>query len=202
MQRQRRQAGRSGQFYGRDGNGFRPDGKTVCLFGVLELPQRCDGVGQAVRYAEAISASSRKLQNVPRLLAQSLDERNDALRSFVAAWTGLEVLVAVTFSTYEAAFMGSFMQVLPAAAGPAAERTREVMATRYRVLDRFVIMASSLDLEGCGPDIKQFETVKKQRDRFVHTMSGEPADLPTGAVQSLLRKYLRLHLEVSSARRH
>jgi hypothetical protein len=156
----------------------------------------------AVRYAEAISASSRKLQNVPRLLAQSLDDRNDALRSFVAAWTGLEVLVAVTFSTYEAMFLESFRGALPAAASSAIERIREVMGTRYRLLDRFVIMASSLDPEGCAPDIAQFERVKRERDRFVHTMSGEPADLPTGTVQSLLRKYLRLHLEASSGRRH
>ena len=67
------------------------------------------------------------------------------------------------------------------------------MTDKYKIRDKFVVIASELDAADSDADIDAFQKFKKERDA-IHDMSAPPDTLPIDPVRNLLRKYLRLHL--------
>jgi len=68
------------------------------------------------------------------------------------------------------------------------------MKDKYRLADKFAIIASALDPAGADQDIAVFTELKGIRDAFFHALSTNPDQLPGETTRRLLRKYLSLHL--------
>jgi len=149
---------------------------------------------EAAEFAQALLALPSNLVNVPRLLALSEETGGDRLRCFLAAWAGLEIFTSAAFKPYEADFMGAVQAAVPSGTAALVRRLQEVMSDKYRLADRFTIIASALSPEDADADLSVFRVLKKARDDFAHSMSSDPGALPLEDTQRLLRKYLRLHL--------
>lgn len=156
------------------------------------LPEQA---AEAVKLARALDQAPKNLRHVPRLLAQSHEARLQPLSAFISAWAGLEILIVATFDHYEALWTETLHRALPGTALSVANRVRAVMKDKYRLADKFAIMASALDPAGADEDLASFMALKQMRDAFFHTLSADPQDLPGEATRRLLRKYLSLHLE-------
>lgn len=67
------------------------------------------------------------------------------------------------------------------------------MADKYRLTDKFLVIAASLSPDTADSDAAEFARVKKVRDEFLHGQDIEPP-FPTAAIQALAKAYLRRHL--------
>ncbi|MDK1493079.1 hypothetical protein QN219_24040 [Sinorhizobium sp. 7-81] len=72
------------------------------------------------------------------------------------------------------------------------------MSDKYRLADKFLIIATILLPESAADDDTEFRRLKKSRDGVFHG-TDDPADVfPTGAIQKLLLKYLLAHLQAAN----
>jgi Pentapeptide repeats (8 copies) len=81
----------------------------------------------------------------------------------------------------------------PPARAPFITRLRDVMKDKYNIRDKFIVIASELDIADANSDIELFIRAKDKRDA-IHKMSVPPEALPIHEARHLLRKYLELHL--------
>lgn len=133
------------------------------------------------------------------LLITSLNRATDALQAFISAWSALEIFVNANFkATYEARWFDIMENGAPLAAKPVFERFKDVMSDKYRLADKFLIIASVLDASGAATDAGKFRQLKSVRDSVSHALE-IPAHLPTEAVQGLLLKYMLLHIDRPAA---
>jgi hypothetical protein len=133
------------------------------------------------------------------LLTTSLDRRTDELEAFIAAWSALEIFVNATFkTTYELRWFDIMQNGAPISAKPVFQRFKDVMSDKYRLADKFLIIASVLDSDSATNDAEIFRNLKSVRDNLSHGLE-TPTHLPTEAVQNLLFKYLSLHLDRSQS---
>ena len=86
----------------------------------------------------------------------------------------------------------------PVAAKPVFERFKDVMSDKYRLADKFLIIASVLDATAAATDAAEFRNLKAVRDGLLHALE-TPEHLPTEAVQRLLFKYMLLHIDRPAA---
>jgi hypothetical protein len=129
------------------------------------------------------------------LLVISLRKSIDHLQAFISAWSALEIFVNTSFKrTYESDWLEIMEAGAPVSAKPVFKRFKEIMSDKYRLADKFLIMASVLDPEAAPSDSKDFRKLKKVRDDLLHGLES-PRDLPIEAVQSLLIKYMTLHCD-------
>lgn len=123
---------------------------------------------------------------------------NGRLHSFIAAWAGLEVFIVKKFNELlarirpQAKVSGIHQKLF--------DRMFSVMDGKYRVLDKFIILASYYDEAGADADIALFTKLKDSRDQFFHTMKIGVVDLPLDEVRYLLEKYLKLYLDENGKR--
>ena len=130
------------------------------------------------------------------LLITSLEDATSDLQSFISAWSALEIFVTSTFkSTYEARWFEIMEDGAPTSARPVFNRLKDVMRDKYRLADKFIVIASVLDSVAATKDSEEFGRLKKIRDEVFHNESRSPS-LPTEAIQRLLLKYMKLHLLV------
>ena len=71
------------------------------------------------------------------------------------------------------------------------------MSSKYRLSDKFALIASLLSPESADEDVEQFKQAKNDRDKLLHGQDVHEASLPVQIVQELARKYLRIHLAVN-----
>ncbi len=136
-----------------------------------------------------------------RLLRASYDKKTSDLQRFVAAWSALEIFINSTFKThYEKRWFNIMEEGAPAAATQVFERFKEVMKDKYRLADKFLIIASLLDPDSAINEDQNFRVAKKKRDDFFHGEEMPVEKLPTGSVQRMLRKLLKMHLGVYASR--
>jgi hypothetical protein len=129
------------------------------------------------------------------LLITSLNRATDALQAFIAAWSALEIFVNASFkATYETQWFDIMKGGAPVAAKAVFERFKDVMSDKYRLSDKFLIIASVLDASAAATDDCEFRQLKSVRDGVSHALE-TPAHLPTEAVQRLLAKYMLLHID-------
>ena len=208
---------------------FRDDGKTIHSVNPFVNPVT-DFISRPIT-SETVKSmedwyqvfiDNQDFERVKRLLVSSLQTEGDKLRSFISAWTALEIFINKVFSLYENHFFqqissGNFPQVAP----QFLERIREVVkenypskksdfptvlrqhskdirshmqGNKYGLSNKFALAASFLSPENAEEDIKAFMIAKKQRDNLSHGQDVAEETLPVGEVQNLTRKYLKLHL--------
>lgn len=128
------------------------------------------------------------------LLVTSLEEATGELQRFISAWSALEIFVNAAFkSTYETRWFEIMEEGAPASARPVFARFQDVMSDKYRLADKFLVIASVLDPATAAGDAAEFGRLKKLRDGLLHALDTS-SPLPTDAIQMLLLKYMRLHL--------
>jgi hypothetical protein len=69
------------------------------------------------------------------------------------------------------------------------------MSDKYRLSDKFSVIAGELDDSEAEDDQHKFDAIKVTRDKLLHGEDVPISSLPTSDATQLLRKYLRLHLE-------
>jgi hypothetical protein len=114
--------------------------------------------------------SDKNLSRVTRLLSDSLLATKDKLKSFLAAWTSLEI------------FVNKFCGKQPAAPSPAQKEPALVF--------RFNSAAKNLAVD--DPDKKEatFKKVKKSRDELLHGEEIDERVFPIEETQALVRAFL------------
>lgn len=151
-------------------------------------------IAKSIARDAATMATDASLYSAARLLIGSLDRKTDALQAFLDAWTALEIFVNKTFSDrYEGHWHGFLSSDAPAAAAPILDKLRSTMRDKYRLSDKFLIIAATLTPDTADDDLKEFVRLKRHRDRMLH---GEQVigPYPTDAIQKLLERFMRLHL--------
>lgn len=129
------------------------------------------------------------------LINTSFDRETNPLQAFIAAWSALEIFVNANFKdVYEARWFDVMESGAPVCGKPVFERFKDVMHDKYRLADKFLIIAAMLDPEAATADDQEFRRLKKIRDDLLHALAS-PDELPTEAVQGLLVKYMRAHLD-------
>lgn len=150
--------------------------------------------------SQAKSMSKHSLSRVYRLLVQAISRDNDKLRRFMFGWSALEILINKVFSDYEKLFIQNLLGADPASHTQRYfERIRDVMKGKYRIADKFVVVAACVSDDSVETDIQDFVKIKEVRDALLH---GEPIDeesLPISETVGLLKKYLRRHINAKAA---
>jgi hypothetical protein len=180
---------------------FREDGKKVyakeltagsaALF--VSGPWKADE--QPILQAEVLALSGlASLDRVHQLYAASLGQADDRFRSFQSAWSALEIFVNKVFSQYEVSFLGGITSDSdPEAKQWYLDRIRDVMKDKYRLRDRFSLIAATLAPEEVDADMGEFVKAKRVRDALAHGQDVPDSHLPVESIHRILGKYLRLH---------
>jgi hypothetical protein len=142
---------------------------------------------------------AKQLERVVSLMTISMEPHSDALRAFLAAWTALEILVSKLFPEYEAALFSSLHVASPQARRDYWDRIRDVMKDKYRLTDKFLLIASVLAPATADEDRDVFDGAKRLRDKLLHGVDVPDDALQVQPILDLLRRYLRLHLESATA---
>lgn len=147
---------------------------------------------QISNYSQIFSKTT-DFERVCRLLIQAAIECDDNLRSFLFAWTALEIFINKIFKEYKPKFLETYkVNQLPSLNQKLFDRLEE---DECSIQDRFIVISSLLSQEDAEEDLDKFRSVKKVRNDLVHGEDIDEDSLPTPSVVSLLRKYLKLHLE-------
>jgi hypothetical protein len=145
-------------------------------------------------YTRLVSAE-RRIGTVLRLLRLSLEADQDKFRSFLFGWTALEFFVTRVFKEYEATIFAKLREgPQPALRDSLASSIQRVMRDKYRLSDKFGVMALTLCPTDADRDAETFRTAKKKRDGLAHGSNVDETELPVESVREILVKYLQLHL--------
>lgn len=141
-----------------------------------------------------LSNANMQLKTPFRLLTQSLETSQDNLRAFISAWSALEILTNKAFPFYEKQFIAGIMHDHNShGVNNFLERIKDVMKDKYKLTDKFSLMASILSNE-IREDIELFMRMKKMRDNISHGIEFEEETLPVEDARKLASKYLKNHM--------
>jgi hypothetical protein len=139
------------------------------------------------------------LSQVYKLLVQAISRDNDQLRRFMFGWSALEILINKVFSEYEKQFVQNLIGADPAIHTQRYfERIRDVMKGKYRLTDKFVVLAACVADNTVEEDIENFVEIKKSRDALLHGKAIDEKSLPDSETVALLKKYLRQHINAKT----
>lgn len=144
--------------------------------------------------------NERNLNKVYKLLIQAVSRDNDRLRRFMFSWSALEILINKVFSEYEKNFIENLTGADPAKHTQRYfDRIRDVMKDKYRLADKFVVVASGIGGDFIETDLEMFIKIKGTRDALFHGDRVDDETLPISETVKLLKKYLRRHINGKDA---
>jgi hypothetical protein len=130
-----------------------------------------------------------------RLLSESLQFSNERLRSFMAGWHALEIFINKAFSGYEDAFINNVLEHQTSKGTYIfMQQIKKVMNGKYRITDKFVLIASFLS-DDIDSDIESFKKFKSKRDDISHGAEVEEESLPAEEIRKFTILYLKLHMQ-------
>lgn len=182
---------------------FREDGKPVYSYtfstGTLQSyvsTPLTDDQAQAIDELYRALATDTILQRVQRLTRSSFEIQGDPFRSFLAAWSALEIFVNKVFKKYETAFFDSMLEEGHLEAQRKyLERMRNVMKGKYRLVDKFAVISFLLMPSTADQDLQTVVEAKKLRDKLFHGETVDEKKLPVERVQDLVIRSVRLHIK-------
>ena len=128
------------------------------------------------------------------MFTQSLEFTQDELRSFISAWTALEIFTNKVFSSYEEKFIGNIADDHGThGVNQFLTRIKDVMKDKYRLSDKFALIASFLSDE-IEKDMELFKSMKNLRDDISHGKEFNEEALPVENARKLVAKYLKSHM--------
>jgi len=141
-----------------------------------------------------LSVNNQQLKTPFRLFTQSLEFTQDELRSFISAWTALEIFTNKVFSSYEEKFIGNISDDHGThGVNQFLTRIKDVMKDKYRLSDKFALIASFLSDE-IEKDMELFKSMKNLRDDISHGKEFNEEALPVENARKLVAKYLKSHM--------
>lgn len=149
--------------------------------------------GDVMQFASLLS-KGRSHTDVIRLLSRSMDLTSDTLLSFLSAWAAFEIFISKTFKEYEGLIFNDAGSSPIPAHPEVIRRVREVMSDKFRLTDKFAIIAGVLNKNDVDADLKAFSSLKGLRDKLFHGQEIDIRNLPCETTRNLASKYLRLHL--------
>lgn len=153
-----------------------------------------DNLTKIHRYIDPM-LKNNKIEMATSLFVESQKQDNDNLRSFIAAWSALELLVNHLFKVLES----EWNDLLKNSQLPKWDKDLTCKAKdKYRLRDRFYSIACVLNINEVASDTKIFNHINNTRSAFYHRMDVSDKHLPTTEVQSLFRKYMRSSLSSAS----
>lgn len=136
-------------------------------------------------------AADRQIETAIALFVQSHRKDGDNLRSFIPAWSALELLVnrlaKIIRSEWESALLEDSLPIWD-------KNLIGVCLKDYRMRDRFYSIACTLSREDASEDCEKFIQANDLRSGYYHRSAVKERDLPTQDVRFLFRKYLSLAL--------
>ena len=158
-------------------------------------PERLSTVGEHFN----LLAGRSDLSRVVKLSAQAASGEG-ALRVWLAAWTALELFVQKRFKFYESVFT---KRLLAGRSDTVTlghfRRIREIMTDKYRLSDRFGIIAATLLPDSADADLEAFKALKKQRDDVAHGSDVAESDLRGDEIRAILSRYLEADLRYKAS---
>jgi hypothetical protein len=143
-------------------------------------------------YTAGLSADS-KLASAASLFALSQHKSNDNLRSFIASWSALELLIFNLEKKYRDAFKALLLS--EDVSLPVWDKDLSVTDIKeYRLRDRFYAVTCSINLAEAAADTGKFNELNSKRNDYYHRFQIADTELPTFDVQALFRKYLKIVL--------
>lgn len=157
--------------------------------------QMADELVVRIREDVNLLLKENKLDNVMRLFAHSLDRKTDSFRTFVSAWSALELFIAKVFPFYEEMLHDELAKVhVSPGVTRYLSRIKEVMKEKYSLTDKFTVISVFLDPTTDSKDIAKFTLIKKIRDNLFHGDDIPDSSLPNNELQALFEKYFRNHV--------
>lgn len=155
-----------------------------------------DKVISEVQRRAAALTGAESVAKVNRLLVQAISSENDNLRRFIFGWSALEIFINKVFPEYEQTL---FAYVLPETRpvgymDKTLKRIRDVMRDKYRITEKFNVVAACLGNDSVETDLQTFTSIKNKRDALLHGEAVDEDSLPVTETTRLLEKYLRLHI--------
>jgi hypothetical protein len=183
---------------GEDGKRYRSVGKSVPFCYQIRTYYKDANPEEAEALIAALDR--QELSRVIRLLASSLDARNDTLRRFIFGWTALEIFINKLFDGYRQTFVSDKIEI-PNASRHAERVALAVETGEYMPVDKFIIIAavvnvviSNSDIEELDGDADEFQRLKRIRNEVFHGEDIPEKTLPDAEVREFLSKYLLKHL--------
>lgn len=166
--------------------------------GTFSTGLSAEGAGRiSARYIMLQKAND--VESVERLFSQMAEYETDQLKAFLSGWAALEILIAKAFNAYEHAFLSPLKNSgQPTLRERFLERIKDVMKDKYRLTDKFVVVAAVL-FSGAPnnemqEDLKKFSQLKQLRDSIFHGEKFSEKNLPVHELAALLRKYVLAHV--------
>ncbi len=148
-------------------------------------------------YARLLGAT--QLERVSSLMVAAMDTEADRLRSFLASWTALEMFINKLFPEYESLLFDELTADGRQVRRDYWYRIKQVMKDKYRLSDKFVLIAAALSPDTADADTRAFRQAKKTRDDLLHGFNVADQALEAEPVLQILRRYLGLRLHGAAA---
>jgi hypothetical protein len=146
-----------------------------------------------------LSTSNQQFKTPFRLFTQSLETTQDELRSFISAWSAIEIFTNKVFSIYEDKFISNIADDHDShGVNQFLIHIKDVMKDKYRLTDKFSLIASFLSDE-IEKDIKLFKSMKNLRDDISHGKEFNEESLPVEDARKLAAKYLKDHMILTAS---
>jgi hypothetical protein len=143
----------------------------------------------------ALLFGDEKITRVVRLFSHSLERNLDDFRSFISAWSAIEILIGKIFPIYHKTLISELSKTSTAPGlKQYLERISCVMNDKHTLLDKFAVISIFLNKEQQAGDIDSFKHIKRIRDRISHGEEIPDASLPLRELQVILDKYIRSYL--------
>lgn len=144
---------------------------------------------EATKKCSSALSNNETLSTVCRLLVQSVDSKNDALLSYLSAWTALEVFVHKTFKIKKQMLITSLTE-----RGLDESFRDEIEKDKFTLMNKFRMMCLYLNNQDECSDVESFRELKDTRDKLLHGDEIDLKSLPIFDTQNLLRKYLSTYI--------
>ena len=148
-------------------------------------------------YADLSQVAKLRRKDLSRaigLAVASLQSDKNPLRSFLTAWSALEIFIQKVFPIYEQELFEKLNDSPKSdARSISIDRIKDVMKDKYRLADKFAIIATELASHDADKDLSDFQEAKKIRDG-IHAEDVSAEKLPLETVRNIYNRYLSLHL--------
>lgn len=173
-------------------------GKARLILSKIQDSDKIENISKLID----ISEKNSQLNSVFRLFSQSLEANQNRFKAFLSIWSATEIFVNKSFTYYEEKFISKVSGNHDSnGVDRFMERVQSVMKDKYRLYDKFVLIASYLspNLEN---DLKLFKKIKKTRDQIYHGITFNDDELPVEETRELVSIYLKNHMEMKDQDRN
>lgn len=173
---------------GKNGLHIYPRSISMGTVGIsISSPPKKENLEKTKTYIPAMT-EDRRLQTAISLYIESQKKGIDNLKSFIAAWSALELLV----NRLSKKVRPEWIEILEKGNLPDWDKDlKNLKPQEYRLRDRFFAVACVLDFDSTEIDTTNFIRINNMRSGFYHQMTIDEKDLPTIDTRALFQKYLK-----------